>query len=1348
MGPARPARVPCTLNAFGIASLLLPTDSVTLRLSFLALAAATGVLAAPAAGAQGQIDRNHVPSRERVNLFERRQTNLDANNLRTTVFNFGQEGSTGGVDDVPYEWPKNTRRNYIYLTGFFAGAEVTGESGNREYIVDVPNYRTNTDNPNQAWTWAPISGYVNTANEDLGIARSDIPASWPLFWPDKLQDPTDPGWTGSWSGLFGKNVFNADLEVFYKIGDDQYVRTGQNSYYPDSTDRSRRGLGLIADTRVLAWSQVLIQDVAFVLHSVKNDGTKDLSTVGVTLWLADLVGGVGDTNDDRPFFDLLLDTAFLTDADGRSSNPAFGTAQVEGAIAFFLESPGNAVNRIDDDGDGTTAPGARTLNGYGVSTGEPGSPLVTLALLAGEGDQTGPAGQRLRFDGIDNNGNGLVDEDSSRAVFGNQIGVGFADYIDNDGDGEAGSPVVTQAMVDLARGDRWNRWPVNPDLAGGERVHLVQVGTEDIGKGFRDGIDNDGDALRTTPPSDYLFERGSPVVTQAMVTAAAADAPYYRFRVPASSVVLYDVTAEDIGKPYADGIDNDADGAVDEGIDENIDEMIDERRDDGIDNDGDWRATLDDVGLDGADLTNDRGEHDGVPTSGAGTGLPGEPNIDVTDTSESDQIGITNVQYKVANAINYNTIRDQSLFSEFMVPGRFTLITAGAPLPPGTGSDNDLFVSSGTFPLRAGQTESVSFAVILGRVDYGAAATNVPLRYRDLLTKRQNAQQAYDADYRFAQAPICPTVRAVPGNGAVTLYWDNAAESSFDSFIADLDVPGLNPRDFEGYRVYRSTDPAFVDSRQVTDGFGNISFLRPIAQFDLIDGIGGFSPVAVNGTQYYLGTDSRDAGEAANGLSNVYRDSSAVNGVTYYYAVTSYDFGAVPANIPPTECSVAITIGADGKVQRTGPNVAVVTPSQSAAGYREGEIEIEHTQGFATGVVSYQIVDPTALQDGHRYRVTFRDSLALGTVNTAGRQTTQDTLRTRDVSLTDVTDSQALFANSLAWLPVLDAPITEGFQLFFDPVLLTSIVADETRWADPAQRPLAVQRFGFPNNFPGTRIPADYRIVVGPPGFGMSTAFRVNFGINFDIPAKPTNFQIKKTVVGADGQPAEVDVAYSFLDITGPGADAYGPGSVATNLFSADPNGISAGQPSTDSIFLLEDIPGDRLPGLTPTWQFSLALAGTARDPQAGDVGRLVTSKPFLSTDVYEFTVRGPRFDAAQALGAMDQIRVVPNPYRGASAFEVANPFPTGRGERVVRFTNLPPRATIRIFTVSGRLVRTLEHGQGGSNDGFTAGQLLNGSEPWNLLNSDQLEVAYGVYLFHVDAPGVGEKTGTFALIK
>ena len=108
---------------------------------------------------------------------------------------------------------------------------------------------------------------------------------------------------------------------------------------------------------------------------------------------------------------------------------------------------------------------------------------------------------------------------------------------------------------------------------------------------------------------------------------------------------------------------------------------------------------------------------------------------------------------------------------------------------------------------------------------------------------------------------------------------------------------------------------------------------------------------------------------------------------------------------------------------------------------------------------------------------------------------------------------------------------------------------------------------------------------------------------------------------------------------------------------------------------LLEDVPGDRVTtGLTPTWELLYGLAGanqTRRDAQAGEVARFTTEKPFLASDVYEFTVTGARFDAAAAAGLLDEVRVVPNPYRGVSAFEQANPFPTGRGERVIRFINV-----------------------------------------------------------------------------
>jgi len=113
----------------------------------------------------------------------------------------------------------------------------------------------------------------------------------------------------------------------------------------------------------------------------------------------------------------------------------------------------------------------------------------------------------------------------------------------------------------------------------------------------------------------------------------------------------------------------------------------------------------------------------------------------------------------------------------------------------------------------------------------------------------------------------------------------------------------------------------------------------------------------------------------------------------------------------------------------------------------------------------------------------------------------------------------------------------------------------------------------------------------------------------------------------------------------------------------------------------------------------------------------------------------------------LDRIQVVPNPYVATNRFETQNPFSTGRGPRVIKFINLPPQATVRIFSVSGRLIRELQLHEG-SNEDLTAADLLNGTLNWDLQSHDNLTVSYGMYLYHVEAPAIGETTGTFAIIK
>jgi len=74
---------------------------------------------------------------------------------------------------------------------------------------------------------------------------------------------------------------------------------------------------------------------------------------------------------------------------------------------------------------------------------------------------------------------------------------------------------------------------------------------------------------------------------------------------------------------------------------------------------------------------------------------------------------------------------------------------------------------------------------------------------------------------------------------------------------------------------------------------------------------------------------------------------------------------------------------------------------------------------------------------------------------------------------------------------------------------------------------------------------------------------------------------------------------------------------------------------------------------------------------------------------------------------------------------------------------------------VNGDLIYKIEHEGAACNrseyskfsNGYGGG-FNNGTAIWDMLSGDNLEISYGIYLFHVQAPGIGEKTGTFAIIK
>ncbi|MBC8344657.1 MAG: hypothetical protein H8E56_00195, partial [Candidatus Marinimicrobia bacterium] len=123
-------------------------------------------------------------SEERGDPDYRRSTNIDVNKVRTTIFNFGITGRTGAnPGEIPYEWPVNSNQHYIAMTALAVGAEVKTNSGEIRALVTIPS---RSDQSGNSMAWEPVPGYLNPISQKIAI--SDDEDTWPLNWPDKMDD--------------------------------------------------------------------------------------------------------------------------------------------------------------------------------------------------------------------------------------------------------------------------------------------------------------------------------------------------------------------------------------------------------------------------------------------------------------------------------------------------------------------------------------------------------------------------------------------------------------------------------------------------------------------------------------------------------------------------------------------------------------------------------------------------------------------------------------------------------------------------------------------------------------------------------------------------------------------------------------------------------------------------------------------------------------------------------------------------------------------------------------------------------------------------------------------------------
>lgn len=696
----------------------------------------------------------------------------------------------------------------------------------------------------------------------------------------------------------------------------------------------------------------------------------------------------------------------------------------------------------------------------------------------------------------------------------------------------------------------------------------------------------------------------------------------------------------------------------------------------------------DDVGTDGIGPF-DEGytgpDHDG--TEGNGRPDQGEPNFGILDKDESDQLGLTG--FKIYAVHTYELNRDEEnwkVLSDLPAPHGQTLV----------GVNLANYFSSYLFSMNGRETYSVDVGSLqeTGETERFSMALIFGISKNDLFRRKRTVQQIYNANYRFAKPPEKPIVKAIPGDGRVTLYWDNRAELTFDAFYQKYN--------FEGYRIYRSTEPNFLENKIITDAYGKPTFRSPLAQFDLVNGVTGLHPVDVNGALFYLGDDS--------GIKHSYIDTTVQNGQTYYYAVAAYDQGYTTTTIeeefigiPPSETTTILKQDINGNIT-TDVNTAVVTPRAPAAGYIAPEIENFIASGPGTGKFKIDVLEPDSVKDFHTYRLEFRDS----------KKFHNDPHP--EYALIDYTDGDTLINFTRIAGKEEQTPVYDGFSTGIENDSLVTIDFNKTKWVVGSSN--YIVQVGFDSRYEAAyktkRVdyPADFEIELMEAEQG-----------DLSFPATSFSQPIQSNII-VRNLTEEIDhFQFIFRDQN---QDKIFNENDAIFIIAGD----SLGRPATN------------FSNLSVSWSVTLIKDTTIaeanqRPPQIGDVFKVVTKKPFRSGEYFEFMTKGAGFDRTKAKNDLDKISVVPNPYTGAASWEpLSNE--VGRGERRISFIHLPNKCTVRIYTINGKLVDTIIH-----DSAFDDGQ-----EFWNLTSRDGMDVAFGIYVYHVDAPGIGEKIGRFAIVK
>ncbi|HWO57082.1 MAG TPA: hypothetical protein VNN55_05910 [bacterium] len=605
-------------------------------------------------------------------------------------------------------------------------------------------------------------------------------------------------------------------------------------------------------------------------------------------------------------------------------------------------------------------------------------------------------------------------------------------------------------------------------------------------------------------------------------------------------------------------------------------------------------------------------------------------------------------------------------------------------------ADRRYMMTSGPFTMNPGDTQVVVAAVIVAQGDNHLSSVQ-RLRETDRI-----AQNVFDANFDIPGPPPPPTVWQIPHDNAVRLFWGVEADGDVQESYGPPVEPGGEPvllQRFvhEGFNVYQGASSSGPWTKIATFDLNND--VERI--YNDVDNPEGRERVVVQhgsntGLQHELLV-----------VQDRIRGGGIVNNRPYYFAVTAYNYDELNAVPFTDELGNPFGIIAESfETLPSAPSDGVVPLSMTGILADTAE----HLSGISDGTVLIDFYDPTAVT-GHTYNVTFNEDLSW--------------------NLLDVDDDEFLLQNET--FPI-SSEGTDGFILrVLGPSAGIKSIVEVANANGPVDPP---DNVAFSRNSTG-----DWYISSDDGNNWARLNWRGLIGVS--------DWEFRFTSEGSEYYDWSTDekwpnrAPFEVWNI--------GPGTINNTAddrrvqFAVLDDDESGGWSMGDRIYVIEREYVEPLPA-TAVYDFPADfhigriiindLSGNGPCAE-GTIIRFTTNKPNAPEDLFEFVTHVPGDgDGTVIKNAVDNVYPVPNPYYNLTSLEL------DQFRRQIKFVNLPPAlTTIRIFNLAGDCVRVLTKDNPGS------AELV-----WDVLTETGLPVASGMYIYHVEAEGIGTKIGKLAV--